>query len=240
MSKKKIILSVVAFLVSFIISVIIFFPITPIAEKYIKNIITQRNLDLRYDKMNITFFGADVTNLRTGPVVIKKISLDYNPIGLLFKNVKFNVTSNLINAKGEFSNNTLTSTIKSSVAEIAKVSGSGAEGSGTINGSINYSVEKKQGEINLQSTGAVNIKHQLITLELETLKGIAKINNNVVNIEKLSATGKNTLDVTGSISINPAVLNSSVLNISGTASMNNFPIKFKLNGPARSPSFQLQ
>lgn len=240
MSKKKIILSVVAFLVSFIISVIIFFPITPIAEKYIKNIITQRNLDLRYDKMNITFFGADVTNLRTGPVVIKKITLDYNPIGLLFKNVKFNVTSNLINAKGEFSNNTLTSTIKSSVAEIAKVSGSGAEGSGTINGSINYSVEKKQGEINLQSTGAVNIKHQLITLELETLKGIAKINNNVVNIEKLSATGKNTLDVTGSISINPAVLNSSVLNISGTASMNNFPIKFKLNGPARSPSFQLQ
>lgn len=240
MSKKKIILSVVAFLVSFIISVIIFFPITPIAEKYIKNIITQRNLDLRYDKMNITFFGADVTNLRTGPVVIKKITLDYNPIGLLFKNVKFNITSNLINAKGEFSNNTLTSTIKSSVAEIAKVSGSGAEGSGTINGSINYSVEKKQGEINLQSTGAVNIKHQLITLELETLKGIAKINNNVVNIEKLSATGKNTLDVTGSISINPAVLNSSVLNISGTASMNNFPIKFKLNGPARSPSFQLQ
>lgn len=240
MSKKKIIFSIIAFFVSFIIAVIMFFPITPIAEKYIKDIITQRRIDLRYDKMDITFFGATVTNIRTGPVVIKKVTLDYNPISLLFKSVKFDINSNLISAKGEFSNNTLTSTIKSSVGEIAKVSGSGAEGSGTINGSINYSVEKKQGEINLQSTGNVNIKHQLITLELDSLKGKAKINNNIVNIENLSATGKNTLNVSGSVTINPAVLNSSVLNISGTASMNNFPIKFKLNGPARSPNFQLQ
>lgn len=240
MSKKKIIFSIIAFLISFIFAVIMFFPVTPIAEKYIKDIIMKNKIDLRYDKMEITFFGAEVTNIRTGPVVIRKITLDYNPIGLLFKNVKFDINSSLVSARGEFSNNTLTSTIKASVGEIAKVAGGGAEGSGTINGSINYSVDKKQGNITLQSAGAVNIKHQLITLELESVKGNAKIVDKTINIENLSATGKNTLNVSGSVTINPAALNASVLNIAGSASMNNFPIKFKLNGPARSPNFQLQ
>ena len=91
MSKKKIIFSILAFFAALIVTLIITFPLSAVASKIISDTVTKNKIDLRYDKIDITFFGASASNIKSGPLVIKNIELDYNPIGLIFKRISFTV-----------------------------------------------------------------------------------------------------------------------------------------------------
>ena len=93
MTKKQIIFSITAFFAALIITLIAAFPLNAVASKIIEDTTAKNRIDLRYDKINVTFFGAAASNIQTGNLVIKNIELDYNPVGLLFKRITFKADS---------------------------------------------------------------------------------------------------------------------------------------------------
>ncbi len=238
MTKKQIIFSIIAFIIALFITLIITFPLNAVASKIIVDTVTNNKIDLHYDKINITFFGASASNIKTGPLTIKNIELNYNPLGLIFKRISFKADSPAFILTGKLSGNKLNADIKASVAGIAQISG--MTGSGSINGAIEYNIKDEKGTINILSPNKVSFNHPLMPIAVDSLQGMADINKNKLNIQNLSAKGTNSLNVTGYVDINKQRIDTSVININGEASMGNYPLKFNLAGPARAPKFAIK
>ena len=85
----------------------------------------------------------------------------------------------------------------------------------------------------------VTFNHPLMPISVDNIKAEADINKNKLTINNFSATGSNSLKVTGFIDLNKQKIDTSILNIQGEASMGNFPLKFTLTGPARMPKVAL-
>lgn len=238
MTKKQIIFSITAFFAALIVTLIVTFPLSSVASKIIADTVEKNKIDLRYDKINITFFGATASNIQTGPLVIKNVTLDYNPLGLLFKRVSFKADSPAFILSGKLAGSNLNADIKASVAGIAQITG--MTGSGTVNGKIEYNIKDEKGIINIESPNKVSFNHPLMPVSVDSLQGQADINKNKLTIKKLSAKGANSLNVTGYVDLNKQKIDTSVLNISGEASMGNYPLKFALTGPARAPKFSIK
>lgn len=238
MTKKQIIFSVLAFFAALILTLIVTFPLSSVASKIIADTVTKNKIDLRYDKIDITFFGASASNIQTGPLVIKNVELNYNPLGLLFKKISFKADSTAFMLTGKLSGNELNADIKASVAGIAQITG--MTGSGTVNGKIEYNIKDEKGIVNVESPNKVSFNHPLMPVAVDSLKGQVDINKNKLTIKNLSAKGANSLNVTGYVDLNKQKIDTSVLNINGEASMGNYPLKFALTGPARAPKFSIK
>lgn len=238
MNKKKIIISVIIFLCVFLVTLIIKFPLNAVASNIIANTVKNKKIDIRYDSINITFFGANAKNVKTGPITIKNIDLDYNPLGLLFKRVAFNATSDAFILQGRLAGNNINADIKASVSGLANLAN--MTGSGSFNGNITYNIKDEKGSINIDAPNKIAFNHPLMPLQVDSLKGSADINKNKLTISELSATGDNTLKVTGYVDLNKQRIDTSVLNIQGQASMGNMPLNFSLTGPARMPKISLK
>ena len=231
MTKKQIIFSITAFFAALIITLIAAFPLNAVASKIIEDTTAKNRIDLRYDKINVTFFGAAASNIQTGNLVIKNIELDYNPVGLLFKRITFKADSPAFMLTGRLKGSSLNADIKASVSGIAQITG--ITGSGTVNGKIEYNIKDEKGIVNLESPNKVSVS-------VDSLNGQADINKNKLTIKNLSAKGVNSLNVTGYIDLNKQKIDTSILNINGEASMGSYPLKFALTGPARAPKFSIK
>ncbi len=238
MTKKQIIFSIIAFFAAFILTLIVTFPLSSVASKIIADTVTKNKIDLRYDKIDISFFGATASNIQTGPLVIKNIELNYNPVSLLFKRISFKADSPAFMLTGKLTGNDLNADIKASVAGIAQITG--MTGSGTVNGKIKYNIIDEKGVVNVESPNKVSFNHPLMPVAVDSLKGQADINKNKLTIKNLSAKGANSLNAAGYVDLNKQKIDASVLNINGEASMGNYPLKFALTGPARAPKFSIK
>lgn len=238
MSKKKILLSIIVFLCAFLVTIIIKFPLSAVASNIITDIVKARKVDFRYDSLNITFFGADAKNVKSGPIVIKTLELDYNPIGLLFKRVAFNAQSDAFVVNGKLAGNNLNVDAKVSVAGVAQIAN--MKGSGSFTTNLTYNIKDETGKLNIDAPNKITFNHPLMPIEADNLKGSADINKNKLTIQNLSATGTNSLKVTGYVDLNKKTIDTSILNIQGEASMGNFPLKFTLTGPARTPQISIK
>lgn len=232
--KKKVILSVIAFAISLFFSLLIFVPYAQIATKIINSQIQKNNINVTYDTLNIGLFGAEVTDLQSKDIVIDKITLSYNPIGLIFKRVSFKAESDLFNVEGKLSGSNLKANVVASVAGIAK--SYNFNGGGRVNANIEYNIDKKEGNVKLDS-GNIAFKHPLMNIEADSLTGLAKVKNNIITIEQAKITGKTNLDAQGTITINPSNINFSLLNISGKVGLMGMNLNFKLGGNFASPQF---
>ncbi len=238
MTKKQIIYSIIAFICAFLITLIIKFPLNTVASNIISNMVTKQKIDIRYDTINVTFFGSTATNVKTGPLVIKNVELDYNPIGLLFKRVGFKVDSTAFVLEGSLKGNKINADVKASVAGLAQIGK--MTGSGTVNGSLFYNIKDEKGKIELDAPKKVSFNHPLMPVTVDSLKGLAEIDKNKLSITKLEATGDNSLNITGFVDLNKKRIDTSILNLDGEVSMGNFPLKFSLTGPAKKPSFSIK
>lgn len=238
MTKKQIIFSIMAFFTALILTLIVTFPLSAVASKIIADTVVKNKIDLRYDKIDISFFGATASNIQTGPLVIKNVTLDYNPVGLLFKRISFKADSPAFILTGRLTGNDINADIKASVAGIAQIAG--MTGSGTVNSKIEYNIKDEKGIINIESPNKVSFNHPLMPVAVDSLNGQADINKNKLIIKNLSAKGANSLNVTGYIDLNKQKIDTSVLNINGEASMGSYPLKFALQGPARAPKFSIK
>ena len=200
MTKKQIIFSITAFFAALIITLIAAFPLNAVASKIIEDTTAKNRIDLRYDKINVTFFGAAASNIQTGNLVIKNIELDYNPVGLLFKRITFKADSPAFMLTGRLKGSSLNADIKASVSGIAQITG--ITGSGTVNGKIEYNIKDEKGIVNLESPNKVSVNHPLMSVSVDSLNGQADINKNKLTIKNLSAKGVNSLNVTGYIDLN--------------------------------------
>ena len=108
-------------------------------------------------------------------------------------------------------------------------------GSGSFTGNITYNIKNETGKINLDAPNKISFNHPLMPLQADNLKANADIDKNKLTINDFSATGQNTLKVTGYVDLNKQKIDTSILNIKGEASMGNYPLKFTLTGPARMP-----
>ncbi len=238
MSKKKIIFSILAFFAALIVTLIITFPLSAVASKIISDTVTKNKIDLRYDKIDITFFGASASNIKSGPLVIKNIELDYNPIGLIFKRISFKADSPAFMLTGKLAGSNINADVKASVAGIAQIAG--MSGSGSIDGKIEYNIKDEKGSINVTSPNKVSFNHPLMPVAVDSVQGQADIDKNKLTIKNFSAKGANSLNITGFVDLNKKKIDTSVLNINGEASMGNYPLKFNLVGPARAPKFSIK
>lgn len=237
MNKKQIIFSVIAFFAAFLITIIIKFPLNAVVTNIITDTVQNKKIDIRYDSINVTFFGATATNVKTGPLVISNLELDYNPLGLLFKRVAFKADSTAFNLTGKLSGSKVNADIKGYIATLAQMGN--MTGSGSFNGNFTYNIKDETGKITLDAPNKVTFNHPLMPIAVDNIKAEADINKNKLTINNFSATGSNSLKVTGFIDLNKQKIDTSILNIQGEASMGNFPLKFTLTGPARMPKVAL-
>lgn len=233
MNKKRIILSVIVFLCAFLITIIVKFPLNAVVSNIIADTVKNRKIDIRYDSINVTFFGSTATNVKSGPIVIKNIELDYNPLGLLFKRVSFKAQSDAFILEGKLAGNNLNADVKVSIASLAQMVN--MTGSGSFTGNLTYNIKNETGKINLDAPNKISFNHPLVPMQADNLKANADIDKNKLTINDFSATGQNTLKVTGYVDLNKQKIDTSILNIKGEASMGNYPLKFALTGPARMP-----
>lgn len=233
MNKKRIILSIIVFLCAFLITIIIKFPLNAVVSNIISETVKNRKIDIRYDSINVTFFGSTAVNVKSGPIVVKNIELDYNPLSLLFKRVSFKAQSDAFILEGKLAGNDLNADVKVSIASLAQMVN--MSGSGSFTGNITYNMKNETGKINLDAPNKISFNHPLMPLQADNLKANADINKNKLTINDFSATGQNTLKVTGYVDLNKQKIDTSILNIKGEASMGNYPLKFTLTGPARMP-----
>lgn len=238
MTKKRIIFSIIAFFLALIITLIATFPLSAVASKIITDTVNKNRIDLRYDNINITFFGATAANIQTGKLLIKNVELKYNPIGLILKRISFKAESPAFMLTGKLSGNNISADIKASIAGIAQIAG--ITGSGSINGKIEYDIKNEKGIVNVSSPGKATLNSPLMPVSVDMLQGEADINKNKLTIKKLEAKGANSLNVTGYVDLNKQKIDKSILNINGETSMGNYPMKFSLTGPARAPKFSIK
>lgn len=238
MTKKQIIFSITAFFTALLITLIITFPLNAVTSKIIADTVEKNKIDLRYDNINITFFGATALNIQSGPLLIKNVELNYNPVGLIFRKISFKADSPAFMLTGRLSGNNINADIKASVAGIAQITG--MTGSGSINGKVEYNIKNEKGIISIASPNKVTFNHPLMPVSVDLLQGEADIDKNRLTIKNMTAKGSNSLKVAGYIDLNKKKIDKSVLNISGEASMGNYPVKFNLTGPARTPKFSIK
>lgn len=231
---KKVISSSVAFMVATIVALMVFMPYNKIASKYIDDLIKSRKLDLVYESLDIGLFGASVKNIRTGPIKVSSVNASYNPIGLIFKRVKFNADSPLFNLNGSLKGDNLNAEIKGSLAGIGKLIGYDA--SGSFNSNVNYNIVGGTGDLDI-SSGALSFKHPLMTIETDSLNASANLKGNLLTIDNVSATGKTTLAGSGTINLNTKKIEQSNLDIAGKAGIMGMSMDFKLTGPITAPRF---
>lgn len=234
---KKIIFSALTFAGAFVVGILIFFPISQVASKYIKGFVDKESIDLRYDVLNIGFFGAQVTNLKTGDLTVNKIIIKYNPIGALFKRFSFEAESPLFIAGGKMAGDTITADIKGSVAGLAKLGN--FDGSGSLDIKGKYNINSREGSVEV-SSGAVSLAHPLMNVEADELKAKAGIKGNIITIDNVAAKGKTALDGKGTVVLNTKKIEFSTLDIQGKAGMMGMNMDFKIQGPASSPRFVTQ
>lgn len=234
---KKIIFSALTFLGAFVVGILIFFPISQVASKYISSAVSKGNIDLRYDALDIGFFGAQVTNLKTGNLAVDKIIVKYNPIGAIFKRFSFEAESPLFMAGGKMAGDTITADIKGSVAGLAKLGN--FNGSGSVDVKGKYNINSKEGSVEV-SSGAVSFAHPLMNVEADTLSAKAGIKGNIITIDNVEAKGKTTLDGKGTVVLNTKKIEFSTLDIQGKAGMMGMNMNFKIQGSASSPRFITQ
>lgn len=237
MNKKKIIFSVIAFISALFISLLFFFPINPMVSKIIRDTAESRKLDLRYDDINISPFGASVSNLKTGKLVVDNIRLKYNPIGLIFKRADFEAESQAFSVKGRLSGGVIKADAKGYMAGISGMAG--YTGSGSLTGNLEYDMKNKKGALILNG-GPVTFNHPMMILQADSLEGSAEIDGGTVTVSKLEAKGKNSLNAGGTIALNNNKIDQSVINMSGSANMNNYKMDFQINGPVKSPKFLIK
>ncbi len=238
MTKKQIIYSIIAFFIAFLVTLLIKFPLNTVASNIIADTVTKRKIDIRYDNIDVTFFGTTATNVKTGPLIIKNIELDYNPLGLLFKRVNFKAESPAFVLSGKLRGSEINADVKASIAGLAEMAK--MKGSGSISGSLNYNIKDEIGKIELNSPNKISFNHPLMMVMVDSLKGNADIDKNKLNIVSLKAEGSNSLNVTGFVDLNKQRIDTSILNIQCEASMNNMPLKFNITGPARMPKIAIK
>lgn len=234
---KKIIISLLVFIGAFSAGLAIFFPIGEVASKYISSAVAGSNLDFRFDKLSAGFFGAEMTNIKTGKLTINKVKLDYNPIGLIFKRFSFYAESPLFIAKGNMAGNKITADITGSVNELAALAD--YKGSGSLNIKGGYDLAAKEGDV-VVSGGAVSFAHPMMNVEADSVNANASIKGNVITINEINASGKTSIDGKGSVVLNPKKIEFSTLDIQGKAGLMGMNMNFKLQGPASSPRFVTQ
>lgn len=235
--KKKIALCVAIFLGAFIVGVIAFMPFGAIASKYIIQTASKNNIDLRFDTLNIGFFGAEMTNIKTGNMVVDNVALKYNPVGLIFKRFSFNAKSPFFIADGKMAGDEVTADIRGSVASIAGLAK--CTGSGSVNVKGKYNLATKEGSVDL-SSGAITFAHPLMNVEADSLNGNAGIKGNLITVSNLSAKGKTSLEGKGTVVLNTKKIEFSTLDLEGKAGMMGMDLNFKVQGAAYSPRFITQ
>lgn len=234
--KERIIFALI-FLAAFIASIIIFFPLTPIASKVAASVIKSQNIPITYEAMNVTFFGADIKKLRADNVLIDNAHLSYNPIGLLFKRIKFKADSSLFQAEGRLAGNLLQTNLKASVTDVAKLFNQ--QGTGSLNADITFDIKEETGEIKLNSKKAT-FKTPMLPVDIDSLLAEATYAKNELKIGIFKAEGKTALDAKGSITLNKKAINRSLLNLSGKVGFSGQMMNFSLTGAASNPNFQLK
>lgn len=238
MTKKQISISVVLFIVSFLLTAIIFFPLTPVADKYIKKAITANKIDLNYKSINVSYFGTEINGIENKFVKINKVTIDYNPLGLLFKRIDLNATSPMFSLDAKLRGNKLQADVKGSIASIAKTAGH--TGKGSIQGNLNYNLKDLNGTLNIESKGPVAYTHPMLDLKLDSLSGTITSAKNNITIQKFTTTGENKLDLNGYVKLNTTNINNSLVELTGKAEMGNYPLNFSISGPLKTARFQIK
>lgn len=233
---KKVSALIATFVLSMIIGVVIFFPLNAVATKVISNVIMTNGLDFRYRELDITYFGAMATGLESKDLRIDKVTLGYNPLGLLFRNIDFKATSPLFLAEGDLSGSTVTADVVASIGNIANLIK--VDGSGSVNALITYNASDGNGDINITS-GAITLKHPMVSLDISTFEAVGVVTSNVLTITKAEAKGNTSLTATGTVNINTTNPDMSILNISGNIGMGSINLPFTLKGVAKNARFTI-
>ena len=237
MTSRQIIISSILFIISFIIAAIIFFPITPVADKYIKKAIADNKIDLTYKSIDISYFGAEIKGIENKFVKVNSITLDYNPIGLLFKRLDLKATSPLFSVNAKLRGDDLTANLKGNISSIAKIAGH--KGKGSISGDVKYNLKELNGSIDIFSNGPVAYTHPMMDLKLDSVNGTITSMQNNITIEDFTTTGENKLDLKGYVKLNTKNINESLIELTGKAVMSNFPLNFSITGPIKTASFKI-
>ena len=243
---KKILLSVLTFVVSAVIVLIILFPYTEVATKYINENLDKLPVNIAYETLNISPLGAEIENVSIdNQLNIDTIELSYNPITAIFRRVGFDVISDLFIASGKLKGSTVETDIRLSLDSVTKLIPAKATGGadfnakGTLNLGIELLLDNMSGNINIDSS-TLTVVTPFMSLDIDSLTAIASLDGSTLKIDSIKATGKSQLEGSGVINLNMKSLIDSSMDIKGTVNLSGLKSGFRLTGRFRAPSFKLQ
>ena len=243
---KKILLSILTFVVSSVIVIIILFPYTEVATKYINDNIDKLPVKIAYGTLNISPLGAEIENISIdNQLNIDIVELSYNPITAIFRRAGFDIISDLFIANGKLRGSTVETDIRLSLDSLTKLIPAKATGGaefnakGTLNLGVELLIDNMSGNINIDSS-ALTVVTPFMTLDIDSLTATASLESNTLKIDSIKATGKSQLEGSGVINLNMKSLIDSSMDIKGTVNLSGLKSGFRLTGRFRNPSFKLQ
>lgn len=233
-------------MVSAVIVLIILFPYTEVATKYINENLDKLPVTISYQTLNVSPLGSEIEGISIdNQLNIDVVELSYNPITAIFRRAGFDVISDLLIASGKLKGNKVEADIRLSLDTLTKLIPAKATGGtdfnakGTLNLGIEYLIDNMSGNINIDSS-TLTVVTPFMTLDIDSLIANASLNGNTLKIDNIKATGKSQLEGSGVITLNMKSLVDSSMDIKGTVNLSGLKSGFRLTGRFRNPSFKLQ
>lgn len=227
--KRKILLSIITFVVIFITALWLSLPYENIAVKAIKTIEQTAKIDLKYDQLKSGPLSTSISALEAKNIPLGELSLNHSPLNLIFGNIGYKL-SGTINSEGKLSANnvTLVGNISSGVinnfTDQVKITGD-------LKADIRFNPQNSSAEVVAQA-GKAGIKTPMGMMDFEKVSIEVSSKGKRVNIRKLASDDSMALNLSGTIIINERAPERSTVNIRGTFNLAGQKKEIILNGRA--------
>ena len=227
--KRKILLSIVTFLIVFITTIWLSLPYENIAVKAIKTIEKTAKIDLEYEQLKSGPLSTQLNALEAKEIPLGKLTLYHGPLSLISGNIGYEL-SGTINAEGKLSakNITLVGDISSGIinnlTDQLKVTGD-------IKADIGFNPQENSSEVSAEA-GKIGIKTPMGMMDFENITLEINSIGRRVNIKRLTSDDAMALNLSGTIIINGKAPERSSVNINGTFDLAGQKKKIVLNGRA--------
>jgi len=213
--KKKLLISTAAFAILFIFFFWMMFPYGNIVKMGISRAAKDAGINISYDLVDSGPFSTKFSDLEVNGVTVGDLTASYSPISLLTRNISIS-SKGLITCEAEISPSNVEFTAQIS----PEIINSYAKGKALLSSPL--AVEgtgNPQGNTALikASTDKIEVESPIGMLPFEKMNAEISIKGYDITINKLTSNDDMNLDLKGVLKINNKNMESSVVNINGTA-----------------------
>jgi hypothetical protein len=237
---KQIIFPILTFIAVFIVSLLAFFPYDRIVKQELDKAIGANNIPITYTDVSsgpfsTTLYGVQVTKPQEAD--LGDVKLSYSPLSILTRKATANIDNGFGKAVIVHKGSAVHLDADLDVDRISRLAGE--EAAGLVKAVVDYDYAEQTGTFTL-SSGALQAKTPMMTVNADSLSGNGSIAGNVITIAEIKTEGTAGVNLKGVVQLDMKNVIYSMLNLEGEGSIMGMKSAFTLTGRLNAPRFNLK